>query len=373
MITRTLILYTLLSLVKAHLCAQELPEKLRHIVDTTFAAHPAATGMMVGIVHDDGTIWNYAVGVSDKDSKQALTPNQPVLVASNTKTYIAAAILRLVGQKKLALSETVAQRLPQNTLQKLTAAGYDTRKITITHLLSHTSGIADYVDDGYFQFVNENRKHKWSRDEQIERAFKIGKALASPGDTFRYADINYLLLTEIIENITKKPFYTSVRELLKFKSNKINTTWFAGLEPTPPHASALAHQYWDKYQWDSYGLDPSWDLFGGGGIAATAADLALFFKKLFEGKIITGTVLLSRMHTNVACKAKTNYCLGLRKLTLVGETAYYHGGFWGTDAVYFPKLKTAICIVILEKSEQDLSASICKAMAGILLEAKRKH
>ncbi|HAD80299.1 MAG TPA: serine hydrolase, partial [Flavobacteriaceae bacterium] len=39
--------------------------------------------------------------------------------------------------------------------------GYDLNTITIKHLLSHTSGIQDYVDDAYFELVNQRPKYKW--------------------------------------------------------------------------------------------------------------------------------------------------------------------------------------------------------------------
>ncbi len=351
--------------------AQKINDQLAHIIDTTFSAHPAATGIMACVISGDGKAWTYAAGLSDKALKTRLAVGQPGLIASNTKTYIAAAILRLNEQKKLNISDTIGKYLPAGALQKLASNGYETGNISIRHLLSHTSGIDDYVDDAYFDTVNAHPHRKWTRSEQVDRAVKTGKPLAPPGDTFRYADVNYLLLTEIIEQVTGKPFYEAVRTLLSYKKLKLNTTWFTTLEATPLHALALAHQYWNKYPWDSYNLDPSWDLFGGGGIAATPADLALFFKDLFEGKIIKDTGILSKMYANVPCKTKTNYCLGLRKLTISGLTAYYHGGFWGTDAIYFPELKTAICIVVLEKSERDISADICRAIVDVVRRTKQ--
>jgi D-alanyl-D-alanine carboxypeptidase len=346
--------------------AQKRVGQFKHAIDTAFAAHPAAVGIMACVITEDGKAWTYAAGVSDRVTKARLQADQPVLIASNTKTYVAAAILKLEERGKLDISDPIGKYLPGRTLQKLGASSYDTRKISILQLLSHTSGIDDYVDDAYFDTVNAHPQHRWTRAEQIERAAAIGRPLAQPGDTFKYADVNYLLLTEIIEGVTGQPFYESIRSLVGYDALKLNATWFLSLEPAPRHIPALAHQYWNKYPWDSYGLDPSWDLFGGGGIAATPSDLALFFKDIFEGKIVKDTSVLAKMYTNVPCKNPANYCLGIRKLKIAGLTAYYHGGFWGTDAIYFPDLKTAICIVVLEKSERDISAEICKAMVAII-------
>lgn len=356
------ILYSLL-LIGNHLYAQEEDSTFKYVVDTSFAAHPKTTGIMLSIISGDGDSWNYATGVSDKNTKERLRTDQPVLIASNTKTYIAVAILRLCEQKKLKIEDSIGKYLTKSTRNKLEDDGYKTEKITIIHLLSHTSGIDDYVNDAYFEFVNTHRQYNWTREEQIDSAFSVGHPLAQPGDTFKYADINYLLLTEIIENVTHQPFYKAVRELLKYKELKLKATWFTKLEPKADKAEMQAHQYWSKYPWDSYDLDPSWDLYGGGGIVATPEDMALFFKYIFEGKIIKDKDILSRLYTSVPCKTQTNYCLGIRKVTIAGLTGYYHGGFWGTDVIYFPELKTAIAIVILEKEEREISANICKAIA----------
>lgn len=371
-ITRWATVMLAVLVMEASLHAQSITPQLQHIVDTTFAAHPAATGIMVSTITADGKVWNYAVGVSDKVAQSKLKANQPVLLASITKTYISATILRLCEQKKLDITDSIGAYLPVNTVRKLTAAGYKTPEITVAHLLSHTSGINDFVDHDYHDFVNTHKQYRWTRDEQIDRAMKTGKPLGQPGDTFRYADVNYLLLTQIIESITHKPFYTAVRQLLNYRGLELNATWFASLERKPYGAAVQAHQYWNKYPWDTYEMDPSWDLFGGGGIVAPPGDVALFFKSLFEGKIIKDKSILAKMYTRVPGKAVTNYCLGLRKLTLAGLTGYYHGGFLGTDAIYFPDLKTAICIVVLEKEEQYVSANICNAIAGVIKQSIAK-
>ncbi|WP_414820074.1 serine hydrolase, partial [Staphylococcus epidermidis] len=78
--------------------------------------------------------------------------------------------------------------------------------ITVKHLLSHTSGIQDYVDDAYFELVNQRPQYKWTKEEQIKRAMEIGSP-QKVGEKFSYGDINYLLLAEIIEQKTRQPFY----------------------------------------------------------------------------------------------------------------------------------------------------------------------
>jgi len=345
---------------------QKFNRDFQYIVDSVYAAHPTSTGIIISVITDQNEVWNYAVGISDKKTNSKLNAQQPVLIASNTKPYVSATILKLCELKKLRITDPVKKYLPEKTLQELMLKGYQPDKITIAHLLSHTSGIDDYVNDAYFEFVNNHKQYRWTREEQIARAMNVGKVLGQPGDTFKYADVNYLLLTEVIEKISGHPFYNAMRDLLSYKKLHLNATWFTLLEPQPPHTEKAAHQYWQKFSWDSYDLNPSWDLYGGGGMMATMNDMALFFKYLFERKIITDTNVLSLMYTPVTNKTFNNYCLGIRKLSFNGFTGYYHGGFWGTDVVYFPELKTAIAIAVLEKTQRDIAANITQAILTVI-------
>ncbi|RKO68753.1 hypothetical protein D7322_25505 [Sphingobacterium puteale] len=90
-------------------------------------------------------------------------------------------------------------------------------------------------------------------------------------------------------------------------------------------------------KWDSYDINPSWDFYGGGEIAATAKESALFFQYLFDGKIIQDKQILEAMHTYVLPSDQSKYCLGLYHFDM-GFNAYYHLSWWGTDVIYSPNL-----------------------------------
>lgn len=342
--------------------------QFQQIVDSTYQANQDAIGIMIHVEAPDKNIsWTYATGYADKDRNEKIDNDQPVLIASNTKTYVSAAILKLVENGKFQLDQTIKNLLLKKTQVLLEKNGYDLDKITVRNLLSHQSGITDYVTDSYFKFVGNNPNHQWTRDEQIESAMKIAKPL-KPGKTFAYGDINYLLLSEIIETKTGKPFYVSIRKLLDFKKLDLNSTWFVDLEKKPAKTLIFAHQYSSTYGWDSTLLNPSWDLYGGGGLASTTKDLALFFQYLFEGRIIKDKKILSEIDTYPHPKAATNnYCLGLYNFpSFFGNRGYYHGGWWGTDVLYLPELNTTISVFTLLKEKRDLNPEISHKIIEIL-------
>lgn len=342
--------------------SQEVENQFKTIIDTTFENNQDAIGIMIHIESPSNNLsWTYSVGQSDKKKKELAA-----LIASNTKTYVSAAVLKLVEKDILSLDESIHKLLKKKTCKALNKSGYDVKKITVRNLLSHTSGITDYVNDDYWKFIDANPTFQWTRDKQIQLAMKIAKPSMS-GKEFKYGDINYLLLTEIIERKTRKTFNESIAELLDFKTHQLNHTWFETIDKRPLDTE-LVHQYSKKKGWDSYDLNPSWDLFGGGGLAATTIDVARFYHLLYSGQIVKDQNVLSEMTKYVLPREKSkNYAHGIYNIpSFFGTNVYYHGGWWGTDAMYIPEIQTSIAIFILQKEKRDLSVDIAKEIIHIL-------
>ncbi|MEM6718212.1 MAG: serine hydrolase domain-containing protein [Bacteroidota bacterium] len=344
----------LLLLITTCVHTQSLQNRLEVLVDSVYNTNTDALGILIHVESPDHKLsWTKAAGFSEKSRKQSLHPMQPVLLASNTKTYVAATILRLVEDTILQLDAPIQKLLNTSTRMLLEKDGYDLTKITIRHLLSHTSGIHDYVNDDYFNLVIERPQYDWTKQEQIQRAIDIGKPLATPGTEFHYGDINYLLLTEIIETQTKKDFFTAMHELLNYEKLGLKHTWFKELQPTPKDLPPFAHQYAKNHQWDSYKLNDSWDKYGGGGMASTVKDAALFYQYVFNSKIIKDKNVLKEMYTYVLPEKKSKYCLGIYHFDF-GYHLYYHGGWWGTSVNYSPDTNTSIAVFTLVKEKRDI-------------------
>ncbi len=102
-------------------------------------------------------------------------------------------------------------------------------------------------------------------------AMKHGKPLAKPGAEFHYADTGYILLGEILERRTGNSLATAYRTLLHFNKLGLADTYLETLEPKPARAKQRAHQYLGTI--DAADFDPSFDLYGGGGLVSTVDDL----------------------------------------------------------------------------------------------------
>ncbi len=348
--------------------------RFQQLIDSVYGTNPGSVGIMVHIEAPGyGISWSGASGISDKGTQQVLESDQPALIASSIKTYVSATILRLVESGELSIEQPIRKLLTGRTRKLFQDGGYDLDAIRIKHLLSHTSGIRNYADQDYIDFINANKTYRWTRDEQLERTLSLGGPLAPPETTYNYTDANYLLLTEIIEQVTGKPFYTSMRELLRYEPLGLDNTWFPTLEEMPAGTKPLVHQYWGSLGWDSNDIDISVDLYGGGGIACPPEDLAGFSWNLFNGNIIADTATLNLIYTEVPTQDSipARYFLGLTPTEYGGLTGFGHGGFWGTNVLWFPELNTSIAVYILEKDQRKLGRLIMTRCVDLLVEEKK--
>lgn len=305
-----------------------------------------ALGVSVAVLPMQGDgAWQAARGLADRDAGEALTPAHAFRIASNTKTYTAAAVLRLAEQGKLGLDDPIAMHLPEAFVATLEKGGYDPRAITVRHLLTHTSGLREHVSEDFVRRSAGPDAHPWTVPEQLDLAMAAGAPLAPPGAEFHYSDTGYVLLGSIIEKHAGQPLPAALRTLQAWDANGLAHTWFETLEPA---RAPQAHQYWQGR--DTRGWHPSFDLYGGGGIVATPADMAAFLRLVLEGALFEQPVSLQAMRTPGVAGAWNDYGAGLFELEVEGEKLTGHSGFWNTFAFRSPADDVVFAGAVVEKT-----------------------
>jgi D-alanyl-D-alanine carboxypeptidase len=256
--------------------------------------------------------------------------------------------------------------------------GFDLDAIKVAHLLSHKSGIPGHTRSVEFQNkLKTNPKYRWTRDEQIRLAVIEGPR-NHPSTEFYYTDTNYLLLTEILEKITGMDFFEAIKKLIGYKKLQLHSTWFYSLEPVPENFKPLIHQYVPENSEDSYDIDNSFDLYGGGGIAATSEDLAKYFYNVFNGNLFDDPSTVELMFTDVETlegdpiedyigDIPCNYFLGIQECGFNGLNSYWHAGYWGTIVRYFPKLNISVALYVVNEAEfTKIELNLMKQITEIL-------
>ena len=282
-----------------------------------------------------------AAGVADRATGMPLTPDAGFRIGSNTKTFTAAAILRLVEQGILALDGPIADVLAPDTVDALRAGGYRPDAITVRELLLHTSGIYDYATDPAYQAaVTAEPGKRWTRLEQVHFAMEVGTPVGEPGTVYAYSDTGYILLGEIIERATGTPLADAYRTLLDFDGLRLDATYLESLEPAPPGSAARAHQYLGTL--DASGADPSFNLYGGGGLVSTVDDLSTFYRALLRGDVYTEPDTLDTMLEIPATNAEAQAAMAIFRIDVADNTCWSHSGYWGTYVLTCPQIDVTI-------------------------------
>ena len=346
--------------------------RLQALLDDA-VANGSTPGIMLRVEAPElGLSFSGVAGVADQATGAALTRDNPVRIARNTKTFLAAATLRLWEEGRLGLDDPLSQHLSPEHAGMLTADGYDLDAMTIRHLLTHTSGLYDYADRELFvQAVLDDPYHRWTPDQQIGLAVEWGDPYGAPGEVYRYSDTGYVVLGLVLESVYGRPLAAVLRELLEFERLRMDDTWLETLEDPPASASERAHQYMGER--DTWDWDPSLDLYGGGGLVSTADDMAVFMRALFTGGVYRDAATADTMLTTVEGAGQGpdlsgmpmvpgRYRMGVEVRDRNGLALYMHTGFWGTLAAYLPEPDVAISIAVT----QQQSRALFRVFAGAL-------
>jgi D-alanyl-D-alanine carboxypeptidase len=337
--------------------AARLGDHLQSALDSLIAAHPSVPGiaLQVSLPGRDFT-WSGAAGRVAWGGAERLSPDHPVRIASTTKTYTAAAVLRLAEEGRLGLDDPIARHLSPDTLELLSRDRYDTQRITLRQLLSHTSGVFDYAfgpGSSFAEIVAASPSRRWTRREQVEFAVRSGDPVGLPGGQHHYSDTGYVLLGEVVERRSGKPLGEAYRSLLGFDRLGLRATWLETLEDAPPGARERAHQYWGEL--DFFTADPSFDLYGGGGLVATVEDMSRFFDALLGGRVFARKATLEAMLTIPAAnlEAQSPYALGIHRQAVGARTCWGHGGYWGTLALACPESRMSVAYTVNQNQGTD--------------------
>ncbi|HEX2080721.1 MAG TPA: serine hydrolase domain-containing protein [Longimicrobium sp.] len=315
-----------------------LTAELQRIITEEVAANPGLPGELLHVhAPAHGLDVSLAAGVFDRKSGRPLDPHHAFRVASVTKTFTAASILRLMEEGRLGLDDPVSRHLPADYVALLRADGYAVEEITIRHLLMHTSGIHDYAtDQRYFAAVFGDPVRRWTRMEQVRAAMEWGQPRFAPGAGYHYSDTGYVLLGEIIERLTGQPMGQAFRTLIGYERLGLDETWLESLEPAPAGVE-LSHPYFQDQ--DAFGIDASVDLYGGGGLASSVEDLARFYRALLRGEVFERPSTLQAMLTIPPTNQQSPggpYGMGIQRRMIGGHECWGHTGFWGTAAHHCP-------------------------------------
>ena len=316
--------------------------------------------------------WSGSIGEVQWTEGLPVTANHPVRIASTTKAFVAATILRLCEKGQINLDGALVYYVSTFHVRLLKSYGYHPESMTVRHLLTHTSGLYNYADSLEFEgIVGQSLNYRWTRTAQIQLAMDAGEAYGEPGEIYRYSDTGYILLGEIIELVTGQSLGQAMSELLRFDQLGLSSTWLEIEQEPPVKTLPRVHQYVGEQ--DYHDADGSFDIFGGGGLISTVGDMTQFIGSLFRGCVFNSATTLEEMLTTVDAKSggpvayeSLEQIPGTYRLGLEGnkDGIYGHGGYFGTYMGYVPSLDLALSCSVNQhyagRKTDRLINGICK-------------
>ncbi len=241
------------------------------------------TGISV-TVHTPQEIWTGATGFANVEEQLNLTPCDPQYAASIQKTLISVVTLQLIQEGKLNFDSKIEPFLSYKIKEYV--PNYD--QITIKHLLMHTSGMHDVVEEAFVNDLLADPMASFTNEELLAYVKEPG-AIDIPGARHYYSDANYILLSIIIDSITGSHIKAVEDRIL----NPLHMNSSTYHNKDYPHPQGLVNSYWNSP------IDGSFEnisdfqnhitqqLFGSDGLITTSTDLDKFTSALFKGNLIS--------------------------------------------------------------------------------------
>lgn len=292
-------------------------------------------GLSMAVAKKGEIIYENGFGYIDSVRKKKATPESIFLMASISKLIGATMTMKLVEEGKLSLESKLAKLLPEYPNMD------QANKITLKQLLDHTAGLKDYasvIDSVYMlTHIDPTREDYYNFFENNELDFE-------PSTHFNYSNSGYILLAEIIEQVTGNSYEDELDRIinkptglhikhLKENANNPRLTSFFELQD-----SALIFQ-------------PHWTwIKGDGGLTTTASELAKFPFYWSDGTIISKESFEKMCKpSKVGDNLSTGYGIGVRTGIFQGEKVVGHtGGDRSSHAVmqFYPEKETSIVVFV---------------------------
>jgi len=286
-------------------------------------------GMAMAVRLADGTVIGKASGYSDPAGEEAWSVDTVSAIGSVTKTFTAVVIMQLVEEGKLSLDDTIDTWFPEQP---------NGDKITVRMLLSHTSGLANYISG---ENVMEGKwTREWAPMDLVAEANKSGP-VGEPGSSdAHYSNTNYVLLGLIVGEVNGNSWAQEVEARIIEPLDLKDTTFLStegvwggimveGYAKTPDgYISAL------ELPWYPH---PS-AVWSAGEVVTTVSDLMTFASALFDGNLVSRETL-AIMAQPLGTDASSGRLWGLgggaleidglRGFGMGGDIPGYHAFFMG--------------------------------------------
>ena len=334
-----------------------IPARMREMI-----ARKEIPGVVTVVATRDSVLRIDAQGWADPEHKSAMHVDSIFWIASMSKPVTAVAVLMLMEEGKLSLEDSIDKYIPE--LGTLRTADGKLQKITIKHLLTHTSGMGDAT-------VEETKPARTLAE--LIPVFATKPLAFEPGTKWSYCQAGILTLGRIVEIISGQPFATVLQKRLFDPLGMKDTTFYLTESQMPRWvipAKRDGEQLLPAEIGILFGHPPTWrDHYpaSNGGLFSTAPDYTRFAQMLLNGGILDGRRYLNAESVRQLSTVQTGdlvtgftpgngWGLGVCVVRqpqgvteMLSPGTFGHGGAFGTQ-VWIDKEEGVILIIMIQRS-----------------------
>ena len=292
-------------------------------------------GFSIAVLQDRDTLYAKGFGYSNLENKTPVTTETIFPMASISKLVTSVASMKLVEEGKLSLENILFEILPDFPRSE------QAKKIKIKHLLSHTSGLADYAAYGDSLFLSTNLVLK---KQDYYHFFENNELLFEPGTRFSYSNSGFVLMGFVIEQLSGMSYEDFIEQNI---SQPLRLSTLKHLNRNKESGTSIRYDLADSSFIVSM-MDTVYYFKGDGGLSATALDLARLPFELVDGNILSEQSLNTMIQTTqFPDESISDYGLGVRNGMFEGNRVWGHTGghinYWSTLA-FFPEKSVSVVV-----------------------------
>jgi CubicO group peptidase (beta-lactamase class C family) len=288
---------------------------------------------------EQGVIFEKCCGYRNRSENLTNNSNTSFGIASGTKMFTGLAVCKLIEETKLSLEDKLCDVLPYDL-------GQIDKGISIFHLLTHTSGIGDYIDEETENSAEQMRDlysrypvYLWDRLEYYLPMITPLPPKFKPGERFGYSNAGFVLLGLVVEAVSGLSYHDFVRDMI-ITPCKLEHTDFYRMDALPAN-TALGYMNDKKsgeWRTNIYNIP----IRGGsdGGLFTCAGDLDKLWRNIFSHNILSEDTLSAFLKPQVFRTEFKSYGLGIYRYNRGSNLAYYAAGSdFGVNffTAYFPE------------------------------------
>jgi len=294
-------------------------------------------GCALGVYSNGAIAYTHGYGMASLELGVPITPQTVFDIGSTSKQFTAFSILLLQQQGKLSVDDDIRKFMPE-------IPDYG-KRITLHHLMTHTSGIPDYA--GLFDLAGVPEQNLTNDQDAVDLIVRQKALNFMPGEEWDYSNSGFFLLSQVVKRVTGKSLRDFDQENIFKPLGMSSTQIFNDHTLVIPHR-ATGYSYDDERK--TFCVEMSnFEQTGDGSVQTSVEDLLRWDEDFYTAKL-GGADLIRQMQVvgKLNNGKEHGYAAGLEISTYRGQPVVSHGGAWAgyrAELMRFPRQHTSVAVL----------------------------